>query len=126
MELSLASGRVVHLRSIRQYHAAGRVLEGPGPDPALLLRSLRARAGTGSGRYLAEPADRWQDGAAGLPAIQCEADFESAPTAGSDDDASQLTLIWFQVGFGFPPLEPYVLEALRALDWDRFATGTRF
>ena len=126
MELSLASGRLIHLRSIRQFPAAGRVLEGPGLDAAVLLRSLRARSSAGSGSFLAEPPDGWQDGRAGLPGIQCEADFESGPTAGSNDDYSSLTLIWFQVAFGFPPLAPYVLEGLRTVDWEHFAQNARF
>ena len=126
MELSLASGRVIHLRSIRQYHAAGRVLEGPGLDPAVLLRSLRARAGAGSGRFLVEPPGGWRPEEAGLPAIQCEADFESEPTTGSNADYSRLTLIWFQVQCGFPPLEPYVLEGLRTVDWDRQAADAQY
>lgn len=125
MEVSLSSGRTIHLMSIRQFPAAGRVLEGPGPSAAALLRSLRARAGDGRGTFLVEPPDRGQ-GDHSLPAIQCEADFESEPTAGSTEDYSRLTVVWFQVAFAFPPLDPLVLEVLRAVDWERHAVDSTY
>jgi hypothetical protein len=32
--------------------------------------------------------------------------------------------VWLQVAFAFPPLDPLVLEALRAVDWDRHAVDS--
>lgn len=126
MEISLSSGRAIHLASIRQFPAAGRVLEGPGLSARALLRSLRSRADDGRGTFLVEPPDRWLDGDKGLPAIQCEADFESGPTTGSTDDYSRLTVVWLQVSFAFPPLDPLVLEVLRAVDWERHAVNSTY
>jgi hypothetical protein len=124
MEITLSGGRSIHLVSARQHSAMGRVLEGPGISAASLLRGLRARAGAGSGCFFAEPNDGWPD--SGVPAIQCEATFESQPTSGSHEDYSRLTVVWLQVDFGFPPLEQYVLESLRTLDWDHYAVNSMY
>jgi len=40
------------------------------------------------------------------------------PTATMMSDASSLTIIWYQDGFG---IDPAIRSALREIDWDRHA-----
>lgn len=54
-----------------------------------------------------------------LPPVATIALFESAPAARGDGSHSVALLVWFQGTWGLP--EPAVVDAIRAIDWDRDA-----
>ena len=129
-ELTLSSGRTIHLTSLRQEAVYYGLLEGL-PTREMNAESIeelrsQARERTGFEPYLIEPTQKpiqvsgpYPFGEpAALPAISCVAEFVSS---GKDPDySSHLTVIWFQEDYAFP-IEPQIEASLVALDWDRLA-----
>lgn len=139
--LTLASGRVIHLDSLRQGHTNAGVLCGsPRSDPGfndrrvkgaieeaarafhrepekiavlppLLLRSLEKRPPREAG-----PEEFTVDF---LPAVQTLAMFESDPVD-PGEMFSTLPVVWFQDAWGLPEAG-HVTQQLRLLDWERLA-----
>ena len=139
--LTLASGRVIRLDSIRQIGTHAGVLCGsPRSDsefnarlvknaigylarelecedaeiavlPPLLLRSIE--------RKLAREAGPEEKAVDSLPPVRTLAIFNSSPIV-PGEMFSTLPVLWFQNTYGLPELG-HVTEQLRALDWDRLA-----
>lgn len=65
-----------------------------------------------------------------LAPITCWANFQSNdPIPGTEEDDcdcfSVLTMEWFQEQYALP-IDPIILEKIKALDWDAFAVNTGF
>ncbi len=132
--IELQSGRSIRLQSLRQWETYAGLLEGL-PTEQLnqgiverILTDERERSPLGE-PYLIPPrqtpidhADEYPFGTpAALPEISCVANFESPePARDPLQDYSVLTVIWFQDDFAFP-IDPQVLEQIRALDWEQLA-----
>lgn len=59
-----------------------------------------------------------------LPGIECVGMFRSVqPARDKSQDASSLTVVWYQNDFG---LDPYAMERLRAIDWEEHATDWQY
>jgi hypothetical protein len=60
------------------------------------------------------------------PRIRCTAEFESIivknrkPRFGSRFSFTCLNIIWYQDNYAFP-IEPQVLERIKAIDWDKYS-----
>jgi hypothetical protein len=135
-EITLDSGRAIHLRSISQDLTYGGLLEGwPTAElnQRIIDRTVRRAREADQGRepYLLTPvqtpmnyhSDRpYPFGEpASIPSIIVVAEFRCSDTARDPDkDYSDLTIIWFQDEWAFPIASP-ALEALQQIDWERHA-----
>lgn len=55
-----------------------------------------------------------------LPVVTCMADLRSDEIVGKEGCCSSLTVVWFQDTLAMP-IDPSVLERLKAIDWDERA-----
>ncbi len=130
---TLANGRTVYLRFLKQWDVYAGILEGlptrQGNDAELKALVDEARQRDGHDPVLITPTQRplENDGPypfgdpAALPEIGCVGRFHSNdPARDRSKDYSDLTIIWFQDDYAFP-ISPDVERAILAVDWDRLA-----
>lgn len=56
-----------------------------------------------------------------IPDILCEGRFESSsPVRDTSQDGSSLVIVWFQSAFALP-IDPAIVEQIKAVDWDSAA-----
>jgi hypothetical protein len=61
-----------------------------------------------------------------IPYITCYGQFESSVIKGDDvNDASCLTIVWYQDEFSMP-IDESILEHIKTIDWDGKAEGYQF
>lgn len=58
-----------------------------------------------------------------IGSVCCQALFESTPIDKEAGMLSELFVVWFQDGFAMP-VDPYVIEQLKSIDWDNQAEDT--
>lgn len=78
-----------------------------------------------SDQELESPRWKWKRQDSGDPAripdILCEGRFESSsPIHDPSQDGSSLVIVWFQNEFALP-IDPAVMEQIKAIDWDSAA-----
>lgn len=135
-DLRLASGRSIHLRSLRQFEVYSGLLEGL-PTREMNARTIERLVAEERARpFAAEPLlippiqrpieyDRERPYPFGepaeLPPVACVGRFDSnSPARDMTCMCSDLVVIWFQNEFS-PPIGPDVWHQLRKIDWDRHA-----
>ncbi|HYQ04622.1 MAG TPA: hypothetical protein VER96_38375 [Polyangiaceae bacterium] len=132
-EFVLRSGRTVSLVSLRQDFIYAGLLEGlptrkrndamvarlldahrdQDGHGAVLIQPIQTAIKTGSTYPFGEPA--------ALPIISCVGLFHSgSPARDQTKDCSDLTIIWFQDDFTFPPSEE-ILRGIAGVDWNSLA-----
>lgn len=136
----LASGRTLRLLQFSQRDIYVNVVEGVPcalvNDRAIETARHEGERMSGHVALLLEPTPtplpnpRQETGEfapARIPSIVCHAHFRSAPTprAQASDDVSELAVIWFQEHYGWPS-DDVMLQALRTIDWDRWAEDQGF
>ena len=129
----LRTGRSLMLRELRQRDFYEGLLEGcptseqNREDVQRVVAEEESRRGQRP--YLIQPIERpvkhkrrSSFGPRGmLPTIVCVGRFDSfQPARASNQDASELTIIWFQHEWAHP-IDPGVREQIRAIDWDQHA-----
>jgi len=141
MKIELNSGREIFLDSIYQYHTYGGLLAGY-PNKEMNDRHIKNDMESALEQmnaeviYLVPPsllemeiderARRHHKDAIRIPYITCYGQFESSVITGDDrNDASWLTIIWYQDDFALP-IEESVLEHIKTIDWDKVAEGYEF
>jgi hypothetical protein len=63
---------------------------------------------------------------ASIPGITCIAQFDSFdPARDKSMDASTLPIVWFQSDFAFP-IEDSILEHIRLLNWEKYASDFQY
>lgn len=138
--LRLASGQTLRLLRLTQRDIYATVVEGV---PCALVNeriieeeSAAAARESGLAPFVIQPVatalpnprgETGQFAPACIPRIASRAVFRGppSPAAKAYEDVSELTLIWFQDQFGWPPDEG-TLGPLRAVDWDAHATNRVF
>ncbi|VTT96402.1 Uncharacterized protein OS=Cystobacter violaceus Cb vi76 GN=Q664_31220 PE=4 SV=1 [Gemmataceae bacterium] len=136
-DFTLNSGRTIHLQELRQWGLYEGLLEGL-PNREMNARRVESivrteRDRSGQEPYLIRavetPIKRHKNRPspfgtpASLPGIVCVGRFTSyQPTKGSDEDGSELLVIWFQHEFALP-VDQGVRQQIRAIDWDTHATN---
>ncbi|MFP2932888.1 hypothetical protein ACLESO_48625 [Pyxidicoccus sp. 3LG] len=141
-DLTLLTGRDVSIRSLDQSRTYEGLLEGL-PTRQMNQRILQrlveeARSKVhGVEPYLVppreKPIDYSRDGRpypfgdpAMLPSVVCIARLHSRkPARNRDCDYSALAVVWLQEEFAFP-IDPGVMDYLRALDWDNLAADDQY
>ena len=141
MKIELNSGREIFLDSIYQYHTYGGLLAGY-PNKEMNNRYIKNDMKSALEKmnaevtYLVPPsliemeinerARREYKDAIRIPYITCYGQFESSVITGDDrNDASWLTIVWYQDDFALP-LDESVLEHIKTIDWDNVAEGYEF
>ena len=133
LKLTMSSGRVVALKSLKQWAAHAGLLEGlptrQRNDAELARLVADARAQYGHEPVLITPTQRRIDYTgrypfgepAALPAVGCIARLHShEPARDRSKDYSDLTVIWFQNDYAFP-LDEEVERRILAIDWETIA-----
>lgn len=138
--LRLASGRTLRLLRLTQRDIYADIVDGVpcGLVNERIIETERAEAARESGRppFVIRPiatplpnprAEPGELAPARLPSIASRAVFRAAPTPTAQpfEDVSELTIVWFQEQFGWPPDEA-TGAPLRAVDWDALATNRVF
>ena len=138
-KIELRSGRIVYVRALRQWQFYEGLLEGL-PTVEMNRQGLEHILAEERGKsYGADPLlippketpipydGRYPFGApASLPEIVCVARLSSLQPAGDrSKDTSGLGIVWFQHEFAFP-IEPDVLEQLRAIEWEQHAVDMEY
>lgn len=149
--LELHTGRLIHLRSLDQRlagvmlaglptresneHRVRWVLDRareviPGVEPYLVPPRETPIEGPDAERYLEftrEFSGTWSEerkyrqlDPVRIPSVACIACFHSRAARDFRMDFSALTVVWLQDEFALP-IDPQVLEHLKALDWERLA-----
>ena len=140
-EIRLASGVDIRLYALFQYRTYSGLLEGL-PTRALnkklvgrALEYANVKLWLGGAPYLIPPVEAaiglskedWflpeeEHEPVNIPPVVCLATFESlTPALDPDADFSSLNVVWFQKVFALP-IDPGVLQEIRALDWRAHAT----
>ncbi len=136
-EIVLTSGREIGLISLNQSFTYHGQLEGAPTahwNQAIIDNAVQVERNRQRGRdpYLIPPVQTLIDSPVPtpfgkpmrLPGILCVASYISHLPAHNPSDPilyySQLSVIWFQEDFAFP-IEGFVLEALRGIDWEKLA-----
>jgi hypothetical protein len=141
MKIELNSGREIVLESIYQYGTYSGLLCGV-PDEEMNREYIEnnmeyaVEKMSPEGCYLVSPEflelenvdkriKRYKD-AIRLPYITCFAEFDSSILEGDEEnDASWLTVVWYQDEFAMP-IDEGVLEQIKLIDWEREAEGFQF
>jgi hypothetical protein len=133
--IELASGRLIHLCELNQsFTYKGLILGVPTHkiNQAFIARALeQAGKGREGTPYIIEPTEKPFEGdwhldsdsgpAVALPSVKCVGLFESGTgPQGSTLEESWLLIVWFQDEFALP-IQPEILEQIKAVDWDRVA-----
>jgi hypothetical protein len=123
VKLTLASGRMVSFAELHQTRTYAGLLAGkPGPRlNAAVIDALMEEAtvyGVGDSPRLIPLSSEAMT--TRLPRIACFAVLESDALPRSREPYSSLTIIWFQDEFG-PPFPPFVIDYVRALNWETSA-----
>ncbi len=134
-ELTLATGRTLDLKALKQWQVYEGQLEGlPTREKnqyKVADALAQARSLNQGEPHLIPPVEtpiKYPPGRkypfgdpASIPRIGCIGRFHSLQHArDSKMDYSGLVIVWFQADFAFP-IDPAVLEQLRLLDWERLA-----
>jgi hypothetical protein len=134
--ITLLDGRQVSLRATHQHRTYAGLLEGWPTEELNAAVVQEDVAGAARCMHVSYPAvlippqfESWcesglRDGMEPgtrrlLPAITTCAVFESDATARGEGCASAALFIWYQREWGLP--SPAIIEALRHIDWGRFA-----
>jgi len=73
-----------------------------------------------------ERARKHRKDAIRIPYITCYGQFESSVIKGDEvNDASYLTIVWYQDAFSMP-IDKSVLEHIKRIDWNNLAKGYEF
>ena len=141
MKIILNSGREIFLDRICQSHTYGGLLCGY-PNKEMNERSIKNAMESAlekmnsKATYLVPPPltevevdkrvkEHYPD-AIRIPYITCYGQFESSVIKGdADNDASFLTIVWYQDDFALP-IDASVLEHIKTIDWDDVAEGYEF
>jgi len=133
-DLKLNSGRAIFLEQIFQYYTYSGLIEG---QPWASLNKEKIEQATQHAEkklwnagvpHLIEPLIQMRAGYStpSLPPVVCLADFESGQAARDPGaDTSALSIVWFQDDFAFP-IDPLVLNQIRAVDWENLARDCEF
>lgn len=137
-EFKLGDGRSIRLMSIDQWGTYSGLLEGV-PTKEMNERYIRytmdeARKRRNFEPYLIPPIEtpieidrKYPLGTpASIPGITCIAQFDCLdPARDKSMDASTLPIVWFQSDFAFP-IEDAILEHIRLLNWEKFASDFQY
>jgi hypothetical protein len=132
-KVQLRTGRIIHLRELRQYEVYEGLLEGL-PTAEMNERRIELLEARCRGEFygadpvVIRPTEKpveWNreepypfGRPAMLPGIACVGRFScSEPARDSSKDYSGLVVIWFQDEFAFP-IDPSVMGSLRELAWE--------
>lgn len=124
----LSTGRTVRVTNLRQFEVYAGVLFGS-PDAQLTKRLLEKaveeeRQATGDKPYVIKPD--LSDQGARLPRVASVVRLTCAePVRETSGDFSELSVIWFQDAFGFPP-DDEVVASLKAIVWDDLASDYQY
>jgi hypothetical protein len=132
-EFHLKNGRSIYLEAINQSFTYGRLLAGL-PTKELNYRIIESDLESAldlwhNTAYLIVPIEipietsrKYPFGTpARIPDVACIARFKCYdPVRDPSMDGSGLAIVWFQQQFAFP-VDEWVAEQIRALDWDRHA-----
>lgn len=137
-EFKLDDGRSICLMAIYQWGTYSGLLEGT-PTKEMNARHIRyamdqARKRRDFEPYLIPPIEtpiemdrKYPFGTpASIPGITCIAQFDCFdPAKDKSMDASALPIVWFQTDFAFP-IEDVILEHIRSLNWEKYATDFQY
>lgn len=130
LDLKLYSGRVIHLCQLFQSPTYAGLLEGQ-PSASLnkeiiekAMRDVGERLWNAGTPHLIEPVIQVRAGYStpSLPPAVCLASFECFQGVSDPDEGymSSLSLVWFQDDFALP-IDPLILDKIKAVDWERLA-----
>jgi hypothetical protein len=137
-EFKIRDGRSIRLIAIDQWGTYSGLLEGV-PTKEMNERHIRytmdeARKRRKFEPYLIPPVEtsieidgKYPFGTpASIPGITCIAQFDCFdPVKDKSMDASTLPIVWFQSDFAFP-IEDAILEHLRSLNWEKYASDVLY
>jgi hypothetical protein len=128
--LKMNSGIEIFLDHIFQYRTYGGLIEGS-PSSSLnrqliekANRHVKEKLWKDSFPYMIDPVIQIRPAypTPSLPAVVCLAQFESWHAARDlGANMSWLSVVWFQDDFAFP-IDPQVLEHIKAVDWESLAS----